>query len=140
MDEAPNWSEGEDVDINVIVGSNPEGGGASAGRRRRWNSVYWIDGIHVKGNCHCFISVFRNLTDNAIVMQEKTPRYCEMHERIFEHFYYLPRTTVGSRLTFAFLVERFNRIDKDEAASGEAGLGLAVGEEWIFMEVPLWQR
>lgn len=137
MEEAPNMSVKETVDLSVMVQGILNEVNLQLEEKQIFVQNLLPENLYIKGNPSMLYSIFRNLTDNTIAYAGTNVNITIRCFRQGENFYYFSFADTGIGVTpehLGRLFERFYRVDKGRSRKlGGTGLGLAIVKNAVLL-------
>lgn len=137
MEEAPNMSVKETVDLSVMVQGILNEVNLQLEEKQINVQNLLPENLYIKGNPSMLYSIFRNLTDNTIAYAGTNVNITIRCFRQGENFYYFSFADTGVGVTpehLGRLFERFYRVDKGRSRKlGGTGLGLAIVKNAVLL-------
>ena len=137
MEEAPNMTEKETVNLSVIVQNIMNEVTLQLEEKNITVQNLLPSDLKIQGDPSMLYSIFRNLTDNAIAYAGTQITVTIRCFRQGEKFYYFSFADTGSGVSpehLGRLFERFYRIDKGRSRKlGGTGLGLAIVKNAVLL-------
>lgn len=137
MEEAPNMSVKETVDLSVMVQGILNEVNLQLEEKQIFVQNLLPENLYIKGNPSMLYSIFRNLTDNTIAYAGTNVNITIRCFRQGENFYYFSFADTGVGVTpehLGRLFERFYRVDKGRSRKlGGTGLGLAIVKNAVLL-------
>ena len=137
MEEAPNMTEKETVNLSVIVQNIMNEVTLQLEEKNITVQNLLPSDLKIQGDPSMLYSIFRNLTDNAIAYAGTQITVTIRCFRQGEKFYYFSFADTGSGVSpehLGRLFERFYRVDKGRSRKlGGTGLGLAIVKNAVLL-------
>jgi signal transduction histidine kinase len=137
IDEAPDMYDAEPVDIAVMVRGIEQEVVLQLNERKMYIKNNLPEMLKVKGNASLIYSIFRNLTDNAIVYAGEQSTITIRLVKTSETHYTFSFSDNGigvEEIHLNKLFERFYRVDKGRSRKmGGTGLGLAIVKNAVIL-------